>query len=176
MIFCLDDVSITDRREMKYPPIIALSTEYSVSHQLKIKNIWKNKCYFVSEKKKEKEFWIISPDTNIQEFQACLHQCLLPSWVYIVSYLHQHLAMLKFLIFANIVGQMLPVMVLICILSLLIIYVESFYWFLYLLSMKRKCLLVFFDNFYWLFAFTFSICKFSLWNCISSDVSPFITF
>lgn len=55
MIFCPDDVSITDSREMKYPPIIVFSIECSGSHQLMIKNIQKNKCYFVSEKKEIKK-------------------------------------------------------------------------------------------------------------------------
>lgn len=92
-------------------------------------------------------------------------------WVWIVSYHHQNLALLKFLIFANLVGvQSYPIMTFICILFLLIIYNESFYRFLVLL-----CLLFFFFKgnaigvcqfFCLVICFIFCICKISLWNNI----------
>lgn len=86
-------------------------------------------------------------------------------WVYIVSYLHQHLAMLKFLIFANIGGQML------CYgLNLYsVITIESFYrclLFCICFLWKGNAYWCSLTIFYWLFAFIFCICKFSLWNRI----------
>lgn len=100
-------------------------------------------------------------------------------WICIVSHLHQHLDLLKFLIFANIVGvKCYPVTVLICI---LITYnIENIFIisgvFVFALLWKGNACLYPLSIFYLAIAFFFCICKNSLWNhtlflqmCVSID-------
>lgn len=111
---------------------------------------------------------IRSPDTNKQLFQKWWYLSIsTPMYVNLNCCLCQHLALLKFLIFANIVGvKCYPVMSLIFILLLLKVFS---------LFIGSSCFCVCFsvkkENAYCRFlnlviCFFFSICKNSLWNHI----------
>lgn len=93
-------------------------------------------------------------------------------WICIVSHLHQPLDLLKFLIFANVVGvKYYPVMVLICILLLTGIIENLFigFWcFCVCFAVNRKCLFISLINFlcgHLLFSFVFARTFYEIVHC-----------